>query len=151
MSVTTLNTAWIGDRSPAVSAPRAAIEKIAIGFLTISLLLSFLQYCFERSDLVRLVPVAFLLVGAALCLIFTSRNKRREVLMSVLNPWTLLAIALVTLPPIVSAWFLRSTPFPFQYGLVMIVSLAAIRILLSEIGFEGLLLSFLYGTTAGFL
>ncbi len=151
MSATTLNTSWTGHRSPAATAPRAAVEKIAMGFLTISLLLSFLQYCFERSDLVRLIPIGFLLVGAALCLILTSRNKRREVLMSIFNPWTLLSIALVTLPPIISAWFLRPTPFPFQYGLVMIVALAAIRILLSEIGFEGLMISFFYATTAGLL
>jgi hypothetical protein len=151
MIASTFNSTWADHRASAPSAPRAAVEKIAIGFLTLSLLFSFLQYCFERNDLVRLVPIVFLLAGAFLCLLISPRIERRALLMSVFQPWTLAMIAIVTLPPIVSAWFYRSTAYPYQYGIIMIVILTAIRILLSEIGFEGLLLSFFYATTVGFL
>jgi exopolysaccharide production protein ExoQ len=151
MIASTINSTWTDYRASTLSTPRAAVEKIAIGFLTLSLLLSFLQYCFERNDLVRLVPIVFLLAGAFLCLLISPRLQRRHLLMSVLRPWTLASITIVTLPPIVSSLFYRPTLYPFQYGIVMIVTLAAIRILLSEIGFEGLLLSFFYATTVSFL
>jgi exopolysaccharide production protein ExoQ len=153
MITTTLSSSWTDNRASSLPSARAASDKIAIGFLTLSLLLSFLQYCFERSDLVRLVPVVLLWAGAFLCLVICPREKRRAILTAVVQPATLATIALVTAPPILSSLFYRAAvyPYPYEYGVVIIVTLVGARILLSEIGFQGVLLSFFYATTAGIL
>src|SRR5882672_9939 len=151
MTATTLTPSWTHDRAPSLPNTRAASERIAIGFLTISLLISYLQYCFERSDLVRLVPVVVLMAGAFLCLLTSQREKRHEILMAVVRPTTLALIALVTIPALLSSLFYRPTLYPFEYGIVTVVTLIGARILLSAVGFEGVLLSFFYATTAGIL
>jgi hypothetical protein len=151
MTTTSLSPFWTSDRASSLPNTKAASNKIVIGILTLSLLLSFLQYCFERSDLVRLVPVALLTVGALLCLMTCPREKRRAILIAVVRPATLAATSLVTVPPLLSSLIYRPTVYPFEYGIFMVVILVGVRILLSEIGFEGVFLSFFYATTAGIL
>jgi hypothetical protein len=53
------------------------------------------------------------------------------------------------MPPLLSSWFNRPKIYPFEYGVATILALVGARILLSEIGFEGVLRSFFYATTAG--
>jgi hypothetical protein len=151
MTATTLTPIWT--RAGAQSRPRtrAASERVAIGFLSVSLLISYLQYCFERSDLIRLVPVVLLMAGSFLCLLICPREKRNAILRAVVRPALLASIALVTVPPLLSSLLYRPTLYPFEYGIVTAATLFVVRILLSAIGFEGVLLSFFYATSAGML
>jgi len=91
------------------------------------------------------------MAGAFLCLLTSQREKRHEILMAVVRPTTLALIALVTIPALLSSLFYRPTLYPFEYGIVTVVTLIGARILLSAVGFEGVLLSFFYATTAGIL
>jgi hypothetical protein len=151
MTATTLTPSWTQGRAPSLPYVQPASDRIALGFLTISLLLSYLQYCLERNDVVRLVPIVLLMMGAFLFLVTCPRDRRRGILTSVTSPGNLGIIAAVTVPPVASALFYRPTLFPFQYGIIMIAALIVLRILLSAIGFEGILLSFFYATSAGIL
>jgi hypothetical protein len=91
------------------------------------------------------------MAGAFLCLLTSQREKRHEILVAVVRPATLALIALVTIPALLSSLFYRPTLYPFEYGIVTVVTLVGARILLSAVGFEGILLSFFYATTAGIL
>lgn len=148
---TTQHAAWSSEGVSCPPKSRVASESIASGFLTISLLGSYLQYCLERSDAVRLIPIVFLLTGAFLFILTCTREKRRKVITAATRPGTLGIIAIVTMPPIISSMFYRATPFPFEYGIITIVALFGLRILLSALGFERILLSFFYATSAGIL
>ena len=150
MTTTGLAFPFAVERASSRSKHRIVSEKLGIVVLTLAFLLSFLQYCFERSDVVRLAPVALLCAGAFLFLLVGSRETRRAALMAVFRPATWAIIAGVSIPPLLSSAY-RHSAFSFEYGLVMIVTLFVARILLSGIGFEGLLLAFFYGTTAGIL
>jgi len=151
MTTTVLNSAWTRGRAPSLPVIRPASDRIAMGFLSVSFLVSYLQYCLERSDLVRLVPIVLLTSGAFLFLVTCPRDRRRGILTSVTRPASLGIIAAVTVPPLVSALFYRPTLYPFEYGIIMIAALIVLRILLSAIGFEGILRSFFYATSAGIL
>ena len=151
MTATTLTPIWT--RAGAQSRPRTrtASDRIAVGFLSVSLLISYLQYCFQRSDLIRLVPVVLLMAGSFFCLLVCPREKRSAILRAVVRPAMLAPIALVAVPPLLSSLLYRPTLYPFEYGIVTVVTLVVARILLSAIGFEGILLSFFYATSAGIL
>jgi hypothetical protein len=151
MTATTLTSSWTQGRAPSLPDVRPASDRIAIGFLSVCLLVSYLQYCLERSDVVRLVPIVLLMMGAFLFLVTCPRDRRREILMSVTRPANLGIIAAVTVPPVASSLFYRPTLFPFEYGMIMIAVLIVLRILLSAIGFEGILVSFFYATSVGIL
>jgi hypothetical protein len=138
------------DRSWSRADQTYASNRLAVAVLTMTFLLSFLQYCFERNDVVRLVPVALLIGGSILFLLTCSRERRRSALLTLVRPGTLALIAVVSIPPLFSSWY-RPTIYPFEYGIVMVVALIAIRLLLSAVGLEGLLLAFFYATTAGVL
>jgi hypothetical protein len=150
MTTSDLTFAFADDRAPSLPKHRVASEKLAIAVLTLAFLLSYLQYCFERGDLVRLAPVVMLSLGAFVYLLICSRERRQEVLLAAFRPATWMIIAGVSIPPLLSSLY-RHTAFSFEYGLVMIVMLLVARILLSGIGFEDLLLAFFYATTAGIL
>jgi hypothetical protein len=113
-------------------------------------LLSYLQFCFERNDLVRLVPVVLLWAGTFAFLLVCPRDTRRTALLTIFHPATWGLIAAVSVPPLLSSFY-RQSAFSFEYGLVFITILIVARILLSGIGFEGLLVAFFYATTAGIL
>jgi hypothetical protein len=127
-----------------------ASNRLAQIALTVTLLVAFLQYCFERTDLVRLVPVSLLISAAFLLLLTSPPKERRTLLASVIRPSALAIMAAVTLPPLISSLF-RTEYYAFEYGIMMVVTLISIRILLSGMGFEGVLLSFFYATAAGIL
>lgn len=129
---------------------RAASGKLTIGVLTLVFSLSFLQYCFERNDIVRLAPISVLLAGTLLVIVVCPREKGQAILSSVIRPITVLMITIVSVPPLLSALD-RESAYPLQYGLVMVVTLVAVRILLSAVGLEELLLSFFYATTFSML
>lgn len=150
MTTASLAIPLTSGRATSLPKPRAAQDKFAIGALTLTFLGSILQYCVERNDLVRLVPVVVLIACAFVFLFLCPRGTRRQVLLSVTSPPTLGIIAAVSIPTLLSSLY-RTSAFPFQYGVMMIATLIAIRILLSGIGFEGLFLAFFYGTTAGIL
>jgi hypothetical protein len=113
--------------------------------------MSYLQYCLERSDVVRLVPIAVLLTGTFLFLVACPRERRREIFTDATRPATLGMFAAVTVPALVSSLFYRWNLFPFEYGIIMVAALVVLRILLSAMGFEGILVSFFYATTVGIL
>jgi O-Antigen ligase len=150
--MTTANGAvpYLGDYASPVTSYRTASDRVAVGALSLTFLLSFLQFCLERNDAVRLAPVLLLSVVAIFLLFSSGREKRRMLLTAAIRPSTILLIAAVCVPALVSSHY-RPSAYPFQYGIVLIVTLFAIRIVLSAIGFEGLLLSFFYGTTFGVL
>ncbi len=150
MTTTGLAIPFTDDQASPLPRHRVAGNKLVTGVLTLTFLLSFLQYCLERNDVVRLVPVALLIASAFLFFLMCSREKRNTVLTAILRPATLAIIAAVSVPPMLSSLY-RPTIRPFEYGIVMIVTLVAVRILLSGLGFEALLLSFFYATTAGIL
>ncbi len=151
MTATTLTPSWTRDRAVSLVNNRTASDRIGIGLLTFCFLISYLQYCLERSDAVRLVPIVLLLAGAFVFLVTRTRENRREILTTLTRPGTIGIFAAVIVPPLLSSWFYRPTPFPFEYGIVMIAALIVTRILLSAIGFEGILQSFFYATTGGIL
>jgi hypothetical protein len=124
--------------------------QVAIGGLSVSFFLSFVQYCLQRSDVVRLVPIVLTIATAMLLLLMSAREKRRKLLMDAFRPATLMFLVAACVPALGMSLY-RPGYFPFEYGLALIGSLFAIRILLSEIGLEGLVLSFFYGTSAGLL
>jgi hypothetical protein len=150
MTTTSVAFPLANDRESSLTKGSVASNRLAMGVLTLTLLLSFLQYCFERSDVTRLVPVSLLITGAALLLVTSSREKRRSFLEAVVHPSTAAIIVAVSFPPLVSSLY-RASSYSVQYGTVMVVFLIAARIFLSEIGLEGLLLSFFYATTVGIL
>ena len=151
MKATSVPAYWTDEREVHSSSTRTTSDRIASGFLTTTLFLSYVQYCVERSDAVRLIPVALLLTGTFLFLMTCPRERRGEIFTTAFRPAMVGIIAVVTVPPLVSSLFYRSTLFPFQYGLVMVLTLFAMRILLSAVGFDGVLLSFFYATSAGIL
>lgn len=121
-----------------------------MALLTVVFLLSFLQYCFDRVDAIRLIPVA-LLIASALALLLVSPRASRTIMFSDAGSlFTALGIAIACLPPLFASFY-RSSSFPAQYGVLMIVALLAIRILLSGIGIEGIMLAFFYGMALGLL
>ncbi len=126
----------------------ATTNKFALGVLTLAFLLSYLQYCLQRVDVVRLVPVAVLIAGAMLFAASCSARHRRVLFANLTSLPTVTLINLVCLPPLLSSFY-RSSSYPAAYGIVMIVTLMAARTLLCGIGLEGLLLAFFYATTAG--
>ena len=138
------------ERIPALRVRRTVADKYATGALTLTFLLSFLQYCLERSDAVRLVPVGLLIVSALILLLLCHQDKRRMLLTSAVSPAMVLLIAAACIPALISSLY-RPLSYPFQYGLVLVATLFAVRIVLSVIGLEGMLLSFFYGTTLGVL
>jgi hypothetical protein len=150
MSTRDLPFSFAEELAPSVARPRAASEKLAIGMVAVTFLVSYLQFCFERNDVVRLAPVVLLCAAAFCFLLVCPREIRREALLSVFQPSTWAVIAAVCVPALLSSLY-RHASFPFQYGLVMIAVLFVVRILLSAVKFEGLLLAFFYATTVGLL
>jgi hypothetical protein len=128
--------------------PWEASDRIAIGGLSVTFFLSFTQYCLERGDAIRLLPILLLIVSAVLVILMSARKKRRMLLAAAFRPTTVMLISAVCVPVLLTSLY-RPTLYPFEYGLVLIATLFAIRIVFSQIGLEGLLLSFFYGTTAG--
>jgi hypothetical protein len=118
--------------------------------LTLALLISFLQYCFERNDLVRLLPIVLLTAATLLLLLVSPRAQRRNMFLAVARPSTVALIAIVSLPPLISSFY-RTNGYAFEYGLVTVLTLVAVRILLTGIGWEALLLCFFWATTGGAL
>jgi hypothetical protein len=125
-------------------------DKLAISVVTLTFLLSYLQYCLERNDLVRLVPIAVMGVGTFACLLTSPREKRRRALMTILHPVTWLTIGCVCVPSLLSALY-RPSGDALLYGLVMVFVMLIVRILLSNVGFEGLLSAFFWATSIGLL
>jgi hypothetical protein len=150
MTTTGLAFSFTDEHAPSLPKHGFASEKLGIAVLTMAFLLSYLQFCFERSDLIRLVPVGLLWTGTFAFLLVCPRDTRRTALLTVFHPATWAIIAAVSVPPLLSSLY-RHSAFSFQYGLVMIAMLIVARILLSGIGFEGLLVAFFYATTAGIL
>lgn len=153
MTTNSLTAHFGADRvsfSIALPTRKTASDKLALGVLTLVFSLSFLQFCFDRSDVVRLVPLSALLAGTTLFLLVCPREQGRVILTSVVRPITVLTIAVVSLPPLIFSLD-RGSSYPVQYGLVMVVTLVTARILLSAVGLEGLLLSFFYATTISIL
>jgi hypothetical protein len=66
------------------------------------------------------------------------------------RPATIALIMIVSVPPLLSSLY-RTNSYALQYGAVIVVTLVAVRILLSGIGLEGLLLCFFWATTTGIL
>jgi hypothetical protein len=128
----------------------AASDRVAIGGLSIAFFFSFAQFCVERTDAVRLLPVITLMLSAVFLLMMSGREKRRMLLAAAFQPATVLLISAVCLPVLLTSLY-RPTLYPFEYGLALIATLFAIRIVVTQIGLRGLLLSFFYGTTAGLL
>jgi hypothetical protein len=120
-------------------------DRLAIGALTVTFMLSYVQYIFERSDAVRVMSVVIMIAGSAAFLAVNSRQRRRALLASLLRPATLGILAAGTLPSLISSLY-RPNLYPFEYGLLLILTLLAARILLTGIGFEGLMLAFFYAT-----
>lgn len=139
-----------GDQASFAARRWEAIDRVGIGGLSVSFFFSFVQYCLERGDVIRLLPIVLLIGSAVLLLLMSAREKRRKLLAAAFGPTTVMLISAVCLPVLFTSMY-RPTFYPFEYGLVLIVTLFAIRIVLSQIGLEGLILSFFYGTTAGIL
>ena len=127
---------------------RAPHEKVAVAVVTLTFLLSYLQYCVDRNDLVRIVPIAMMAIGTLAFLLASPPEKRRECFVSVCRPTTLLIIGSVCLPSLISSYF-NPPGEAFIYGFLMILVLVMVRILLSGIGFEGLFSAFFYATSIG--
>jgi hypothetical protein len=138
----------VGDRSSFPAKHREASDRIAIGGLSVTFFLSFSQFCLERGDAIRLLPIVLLIGTSALLILVSVREKRRRLLSAAFGPATVLLISVVCLPVLLTSMY-RPTLYPFEYGLVLIATLFAIRLVLTQIGLEGLILSFFYGTTAG--
>jgi len=139
-----------GSSGIALSERKETSDKLAIAVLALVFFLSFLQFCFERSDVVRLIPVSALLAGATVVLLVRPRETVRAILTSAVRPTTVLTISVVCFPPLLSSLY-RGSSYPILYALAMVVTLVAARILLSAVGIEGLLLSFFYATTVSIL
>lgn len=129
--------------------PRTA-SIVGIGVVSIAFLLSFLQYCLTRVDLVRLAPMAVLIGGTLLFLLACPAAQRKTILAEVARPSLLAVTVLATVPALLSSLY-RGSLYPFEYGLVMLATLASARVLLSGIGFAGLLRAFFCSTTLGML
>jgi hypothetical protein len=129
---------------------RAPHEKLGVAMVTITFLLSYLQYCLERNDAVRIVPIAMMVIGTLAFLLACPPEKRRECFVSACHPVTLLIIGSVCLPSLISSYF-NPPGEAFVYGFLMIMVLLTIRILLTGIGFEGLFSAFFYATSLGLL
>jgi hypothetical protein len=125
-------------------------DKLAMSVVTLTFLLSYLQYCLERGDLVRLVPIVVMGVGTFACFLASPREKRRRALMAILHPVTWLTIGCVCVPSLLSSLY-RPGGDALLYGLVMVFVLLMARILLSNVGFEGLFSAFFYATSVGLL
>jgi O-antigen ligase/polysaccharide polymerase Wzy-like membrane protein len=131
--------AWTAEEST------LAGDRLAIGALALAFLLSYVQYIFERSDAVRVMSVVIIIAGSAAFLAVNARLRRRVLLASLLRPATLGILAAGTLPSLISSFY-RPNHFPVEYGLLLILTLLSARILLTGIGFEGLMLAFFYAT-----
>ena len=118
--------------------------------LTVTFLFSYLQYCLDRNDLVRIIPIAMMVIGTLVFLLASPQEKRREYFVSACHPVTLLIVGSVCLPSVISSYF-NPPGEAFIYGFLMILVLLTIRILLSGIGFEGLFSAFFYATSIGLL
>jgi hypothetical protein len=129
---------------------RAPHEKLGVAMLTVTFLFSYLQYCLDRNDLVRIIPIAMMVIGTLVFLLASPQEKRREYFVSACHPVTLLIVGSVCLPSVISSYF-NPPGEAFVYGFLMILVLLTIRILLSGIGFEGLFSAFFYATSIGLL
>jgi len=129
---------------------RAPHEKLGVAMVTITFLLSYLQYCLDRNDLVRIVPIAMMVIGTLAFLLACPPEKRRECFVSACHPVTLLIVGSVCLPSLISSYF-NPPGEAFVYGFLMIMVLLTIRILLTGIGFDGLFSAFFYATSLGLL
>jgi hypothetical protein len=129
---------------------RAPHEKVAVAVVTVTFLLSYLQYCLERNDAVRIVPIAMMAIGTFAFLLVSPPERRREYFVSVCHPITLLIVGSVCLPSLISSYF-NPPGEAFIYGFLMILVLLMVRILLSGIGFDGLFSAFFYATSIGLL
>lgn len=141
---------YVQDRACGPSFSQALADRMAVAGLSLTFFLSFTQYCFERSDLVRLVPFGTLVSLAIVLFSLSLRENRREILTALFRPSLVLLITVVCVPSLISSLY-RPTAYPFEYGIAMIVLLLAVRGLLSAIGAEGILRAYAYGTTAGIL
>jgi hypothetical protein len=150
VTTTSLAVSFSEDRLTALPVRRAAGDMLAMVVLTLALLFSFLQYCFERNDVIRLVPVALLIMATFVLLLVSTQEKRRAMFLGVGRAATIALITIVSVPPLISSFY-RTNSYSFQYGVVMVVTLIAVRILLSGIGLEGLLLCYFWATTTGIL
>jgi hypothetical protein len=148
--MTTTNSVFhsTDDPSSFLLKPWEACDRVAIAGLSVTFFLSFAQFSLERGDAIRLLPVLLLIGSAVLLLLMSMRGKRRMLLAAAFRPVTVMLISAVCVPVLLTSLY-RPTSYPFEYGLVLIATLFSIRIVLSQIGLEGLLLSFFYGTTAG--
>jgi hypothetical protein len=106
-------------------------------------LLSFLQYCVRRGDWVRVAPMLVLMGGTLMFLLLASRDERRHILCDIFRPGFLVVPLLATLPPLLSSLY-RGSWYPFEYGLVLVATLLAARVLLCGIGLSGLMRAFFY-------
>ncbi len=113
-------------------------------------LLSFLQYCVRRGDWVRVAPMLVLLGGSLLFLLLVTRGDRRRILSDIFRPGFLVVPVLATLPPLLSSLY-RGSWYPFEYGLVLVATLLAARVLLCGIGLPGLMQAFFYAMSLSML
>jgi len=150
MTTTPIGIQPLAERSELLTKSWEAGDRAAIGGLSASFFLSFTQFCVDRGDAVRLLPIVVLMSTAVLLLMISTREKRRMLLAAAFQPATVLLISAVCVPVLLTSLY-RPTLYPFEYGLVLIATLFAIRIVLTQIGLRGLLLSFFYGTTGGLL
>jgi hypothetical protein len=91
------------------------------------------------------MSVVIMIAGSAVYLAVNPRSRRRILLSSLVRPATLCILAAGALPALISSLY-RPNLYPAEYGLLL-----SARILLSGIGFEGLMLAFFYATSAAIL
>src|ERR1700675_3207009 len=72
-----------------------ASERLVIAGLSLTFLVSFVQYCFQRNDVVRLAPVVLLIAITVLVLLTSIREKRRRLLTAAIRPTSLVILAAV--------------------------------------------------------
>jgi hypothetical protein len=93
------------------------------------------------------MSVVLMIAGSLVYLVVNPRSRRRVLLSSLVRPATLCILAAGVLPSLISSLY-RPNLYPAEYGLLLIITLLSARILLSGIGFEGLMLAFFYATSA---
>src|ERR1700685_2270605 len=99
---------------------RAPHEKVAVAVVTVTFLLSYLQYCLERNDAVRIVRIAMMAIGTVAFLLVSPPERRRAYFVSVCHPITLLIVGSVCLPSLISSYF-NPPGEAFIYGFLMIL------------------------------
>lgn len=115
------------------------------GLLVLVFLLSFLQYFLPIKITTLLVPVSLLTFTAHTAFVFSNPARQGRILTSLLAPGSLFfVLTLPLLPTIVSLFCGRD--YSVFYGCLMILTLSAIRVILSVTSIEDVLSSYFYAS-----